>query len=491
MGVMRFHAFPTERITGEMLKQTYVSGLDRVAWPTQASVEGEELVLSRAVSDSGNVHLPWPTEDFGPLMLTTGALMERPAPYLLPLEIARGAIVQLRNQLCEWQVVGLSVPEAIQAKVAEAVVRFSWAAVTQDEPAVCAEHAEAALRLALAAADALAALYADQALAIRRRSGGKLETLLGADLGGTLLDNSTARQYLRTFNAAKVPIAWRDIETTEGSFSWSTSDHQIEWCRKHGLTVVAGPLLMLDAHELPHWFYLFEDDFESALEFASAFVRAAVQRYRGKVDYWVCAGRVNSSDAVALSERERVGLVARIVALVRALDPNTPRLVSFDQPRAEYLRERESDFPPLHFADALVRADVGLSGLMMEMNVGYWPGGSQLRHPLEFSRLLDTWSQLGLPLWLSLSAPSGDQEDPVALHREAVPARSWSPAAQEAWIARHVPLALAKPSVQGILWNQLCDSRPHDFPNGGLFDAHRKPKPSLRRLAAIRQTHLK
>ena len=177
--------------------------------------------------------------------------------------------------------------------------------------------------------------------------------------------------------------------------------------------------MLLDPRALPDWLYLFEDDFESVLDFVSAFVRAAVERYRGKVDYWICAGRVNTAEVLTLSEQERLRLVARTVELVRSLDPDTPALVSFDQPWAEYMRQRQSDFPPLHFADALVRAGLGLGGLMLEINVGYCPGGTLPRHALEFSRQLDTWSLLGLPLWLSVSAPSGDGDDPLAQRKAA------------------------------------------------------------------------
>ena len=196
MGMMRFRVFPTERITEEMVQQAYLSGIDRASWPVRTSVEGGELILQRSVSDSANLHVPWPVEGYGPLTLTSGSLMERPEPYLLPLELARGTIVQVRNQLSDWQVIGLSVPAAVPAKLAEAVERFSWAVVTQDEPATSAEHAEAALRAALDAGDLLAAAYAEQALAVRRRNGGKLASFLGADLGTTLLDNYTARQFL-------------------------------------------------------------------------------------------------------------------------------------------------------------------------------------------------------------------------------------------------------------------------------------------------------
>jgi hypothetical protein len=491
MGLMRFRVFPTERITEEMVQQAYLSGIDRVSWPVRTSVEGGELVLQRSVSDSANLQVPWPVDGHGRLTLASGSLIERPEPYLLPLEIARGTIVQVRNQLSEWQVIGLTVPEAVQTNLAEAVERFSWAVVTQEGAFTSAEHAEAALRLALRAGDLLAAAYADQALAVRRRNGGKLASLLGADLGTALLDNYTARQCLLSFNAAEVPICWRDLETTEGNFSWTATDKHVDWCRANGLKVVAGPLLMLDPQALPHWLYLFEDDFESVLDFVSTFIRAAVDRYRGSVDYWICAGRVNDAEVLVLSEQERLRLVARSVELVRTLDPGTPTLVSFDRPWAEYMRERESDFPPLHFADALIRAGFGVEGLMLEINVGYSPGGTLPRHPLEFSRMLDTWSLFGLPLWLSLSAPSAYHEDPLAQRKVVLPPDSWSLAAQQAWVARFVPLALAKPAVQGVFWNQLRDSQPHDFPHGGLFNDRRQAKPALRTLAAIRQTYLK
>ncbi|MBU4270275.1 MAG: endo-1,4-beta-xylanase [Planctomycetes bacterium] len=506
--MMRFRVFPAERNTEQLARQAYLAGIDRTSWPVRTAVEGDTLVLHRSVSDSANLHAPWPVEGHGELTLSTGSLIERTEPYLLPLELVRGTIVQVRNQLSEWQLIGLAVPKAVGGKLATAIERFSHAAVEQNNPAVSARYSDESLRAALEAANLLAAAYTEQVFAARRRekvsgtvcaehpkgrAGKRCPTpfpLLGAELGADLLDDHTSRQFLMTFNAAEVPICWRETESTEGRFSWTTNDRQIQWCRKHGLKVVAGPLLLLDHRDLPDWLYLFEDDFENVLEFVSTLVRATVNRYRGQVDYWICAGRVNS-DVLAMSEQERLRLVARTVELTRELDPDTPALVSFDQPWAEYMRERHVDFPPFHFADTLIRADIGLSGLMMEMNLGYFPGGTMPRHILEFNRQLDAWSLLGLPLWLSLCAPSAYHDDPLAVRKVALRPGSWTPAAQQSFAARLIPFALARQSIQGVLWNQLHDSRPHDFPHGGLFDDRRQAKPALRTLAAIRRKYLK
>ncbi|NLF06650.1 MAG: hypothetical protein GX594_01540 [Pirellulaceae bacterium] len=490
MGKMRFRVIPAERNTEQLANRAYLTGIDHTSWPVQVSIEGDVLALGRAVSESARLHAPWTIEGHGEVSLSTGSLLERAEPYPLPLEFARGTIIHVRNQLSEWELIGLIPPPAIGEKLAAAVELFSHAAVEGDNPAESARKAEEAIRCALDAGNLLATAYTEQSIAARRRDAARPLGLLGAEIGNDLLDDYTARQFIMSFNAAQVPIGWRETESTEGHFSWKINDRQIDWCRKHGLKVAAGPLLLLDHRDLPDWLYLFEEDFENIVEFVSTFVRAAVERYRGRVDYWICAGRVNS-DVLSLSEQERLRLAARTVELVRDLDPDTPALVSFDQPWAEYMRERHDDFPPFYFADALLRADIGLTGLMLEMNVGFTPGGTMARHILEYGRQLDSWSVLGVPLWLSLCAPSGHHDDPLAVRKITLPPGNWTPAAQQVFAARLIPFALARPMVRGVLWNQLLDARPHDFPHGGLFDDRRQAKPALRTLAAIKRKLLK
>ena len=62
--------------------------------------------------------------------------------------------------------------------------------------------------------------------------------------------------------------------------------------------------------------------------------------------------------ALGLGEEARLQLAAKAIAVVRQLDPTTPLVVTFDQPWAEYLATEQLDLAPMHFADALVRADL-------------------------------------------------------------------------------------------------------------------------------------
>jgi hypothetical protein len=157
------------------------------------------------------------------------------------------------------------------------------------------------------------------------------------------------------------------------------------------------------------------------------------------------------------------------------------------------LAHEQLDLAPLHFADALVRADLGLSGIGLELNVGYHPGGSVHRGPLAISRLIDNWSLLELPLLVTLTYPSSSSEDPQANSKIRVLSGETSeiaPKSQREWVERHVPLLLAKNVVQVVLWNQLSDAKPHHYPHAGLFDAADKPKPALDALKKMRQKYL-
>ncbi|MFC1597379.1 hypothetical protein ACFL5Q_05500 [Planctomycetota bacterium] len=490
MGLMRFISTP-DRIGDDTIEQAYLSGFDRIPWQVETRRVDGGLQLERLTSDSGSLHIPWAVEGHGRVTLSTATLMERPKPYHLPLELARGKLGQVRNQQADWEMIGLTVPAEVRDKVAESLGHFAQAAVIDHHSERSINLADEAVRLALDAANMLSACYAEQVLGGRREDARRLGTFLGVDLGISRLDDRTARQTSETFNAANVPLVWREIETTQGHYHWDLVDEQMAWCQAEGLTVSCGPLLQFDARSFPDWLALYEDDFDSLLSFASEFVKAAVRRYRGRVDVWQCAGRVNTADVFSLSEEEKVRMAARAIELARALDADSPLLMAFDQPWAEYLSHKELDFPPLHIADALARANLGLSGLMLEINVGYHPGGTLLRDPLEFGRQLDYWSLLGLPLFVSLCVPSADHDDPLAQRQTKFEPGSWTPAIQESWVRRYVPLLLAKPYVHGIHWSQLRDSEPHDFPHGGLFDLRRHPKPALRQLASLRQAHLK
>ena len=489
MGLIRFLVPRPDQLPPGGASRAYITGLDEIPWPSRIVSTDDGLIVDRPPGESGSLYVPWIVEGYGETTLSTASLMERTQPYLLEVELARGTLNRLRNQLSAWEAAGIQVSPEMRRHLREAVREFAMAAVSQGRPLEACKLAGSALAATMKLMVALADVYSQQALAARRPNGSRLTTLFGADLGGTLLDEISARNFLATFNAGVIQFSWHDTEKTEGRYDWGRSDRQIEWCAAHNLKTCSGPLLRFDTAGVPDWLYLWEGDVEAVTGFMTEYVRATVTRYRGKVQVWQCAGRLNAGDLLGLSVEQKLKMAVRAVEIVRHNDNRTPAIVTFDQPWGEYVSQMEMDLP-LHLADTLIRANLGLAGVGLEINFGYHPRGTQPRDVLELSRQLDRWSMLGLPLLVSLVVPSGSGKDPLArLKPQPVPS-GWNPELQEQWAKHYVPLILSKPAVQAIVWNQIRDDETHDLAFGGLIDRQGRPKPAMAQLAAIRKQHL-
>ncbi len=495
MGVMKFRVPRRDRMPPDANERAYIAGMDDIPWRCRATWNDQGMNVERSEGDSGNLFVPCRVDGHGELMLSTASLMERPQPYHLQVELARGTLNRLRNQTCQWESLGMATPPAMRATVATAHQHLSWAATHQDSGDEAADRAMLAIDLALTAMATLSSAYVAQNLAARHQNLGRLNTLLGFNLGTSIPAEPIARQLVPAFNTAVVPLTWRDVEAREGKREWARSDQQIEWCRARGLKVCGGPLLEIDKWAMPDWMYLWgEDDEENFRACVVEHIQAVVTRYRGKVHLWQCAARLNLKNDFAQTEEERLRLAVLSIETIRQFDPRAPIIITIDQPWGAFMSREDCDLSPLHFADALVRGDLGLAGIGLEINLGYTPSGSEPRDLIEFNKQMDRWSSLGLPLLVTLNVPSDSGADPLARSsaRPLLYAENGqgTNAAQRAWSERFVPLLLAKQPVQGIIWNQLFDSQPHAYAHAGLFDAKDRPKPTLELLGTLRRQHL-
>jgi hypothetical protein len=491
MGQMRFRVHERDRMPEDALHRIYVAGAEDFPWSTRNAWVGDELVVSRSVDDSGYVYVPWRIDGHGLRLLGTTTLMEREQPYLLEVELARGLVQRLRSRVFIWEWLGMTTPPELADKLRTATAHFSRAATSQRDIPAAAAQANQAIAAALAVSDEFVAHYADQALRSRQKQT-PVVTLIGVSLGPGSPPVSMRRQLVEACSIVQLPVGWRAIENREGKRDWKATDEQLSWCQTAGLKVAAGPLLRMDDRGVPDWMYLWEGDDDNLARLLLDHVRAVVSRYVGRVHLWHVASRVNNGRLMSLDEENRLNLVARAVQVVRKLDPRTPTVVSFDQPWAEYLVEQDNDLAPWHYADALVRADLGISGFGLEINAGYWPRGTAHRPAFEYGKLVDQWSLLGLPLMMMLAAPSSADPDPLAtptVRPEPIVAADGRKAdSQSTWAELIAPLLASRPSVQVVVWNQLADNEPHEFPHGGLFDARGKAKPTLAMLRELRKS---
>ena len=453
MGQLHFVVPQPGCISQHAIQSAHVCGRDYLPFVSRVAMSSAgELTVDREEDESGTFHILWPTSDHGNLLLQTATLVERPEPYLLPLELARGTLNRFRNFLAEWKASGMTMPPAVNERLAESLQSFVKAVASQRAPEMSSQLASQSIDAALAGIDALSSAFVDQARRMRQQQTPKILPLFAGRLPDVVPDAALGSAFVAAFNTAALPFSWARVEADEGRQNWAITDAQVQWCQSQNLRICGGPLLELRRRSLPDWIYLWEGDFDNWLMVAGDYIRAVVTRYRGKVHFWNAAARLISGEALGLDEEQKLRLAVRAVEVIRSLDPQTPVIVSLDQPWARYMAHREAELSTLQFADALARSDLGLAGIGMEINLGTGAQATLPRDRLEFSSHLDLWASLGLPMLVSIAVPSAGDDFTLQT--------------QQRWIDDYLPILLARPIRAG------GDLEPTSRFRRGRFSSH-------------------
>lgn len=490
MGLMRFIVHPATLMSDwPEVHRGYLSAPDGRVFPTRIEIADNVVACRRSTSESAKFQVGWPIPGHGRPVICTASLPEREEPYLLAVELARGKIVQIRNQASQWEVAGMKIPTEFTESSVQAHRLFARAASCQDQPEESSRLACEALQLAFQAADSLTRSYTVQALAGRQQRYPQL-ALLGCELGEEPPPEIAEELFLKTFDAAVVRCSWPDIESVEGEYNWDSVDRQLAWCETHKLKVRGGPLIDLGPNGLPAWLANWEHDLLNVQSFVSDFVETAISRYMGRIRSWDVAARPNSGGALTLNEESRLAITARVLDVARQVDEESQLLVRIDQPWGEYQARGQHRLSPLQLTDALIRSGIGLAGVNLEVAMGYLPRGSASRDLLDVSRMIDGWSILNVPLHVTLAYPSSLDADPMATPDHEVDPHLCSNTPNEEhqaqWLEDFLPLLMAKPAVASVTWSTFTDAIRHEYPHAGLLHSDGVPKAAMERIMRFR-----
>jgi len=495
MGVMKFRLPPNDATRKEPdYRKAYFTGLDRTPGRLAVELRNGVLTCMRESTESGRLFVPWPIEGYGMPLVGTATLAERSAPYMLAVELARGKLNDIRNQVSDWIQLGLRSSPELERRLGDAQKAFVVAATNTDRVQECLQAAQASLDAASSAGDILMDAYTSQILQSRLSSTSRLPTHLGCVIEEPPTKATAALDWAGTFNMAHINVQWKQIAPSEGQYRWDLLDSLLSWSRKGGLAVEVGPLIEFRYGALPDWLALWEGDGETISGLVAEFVQQIVQRYRGRVPFWHLVHRPASGDILGLTEEEQIRITARAIQVARQADPGAQLAIGIDRPWADWMGSSHFQLGPLHVCDYLLRADLGLSAIAIEMAPGFSAPGSHMRDLFEFSKLLDLYSLLNVPLSVWMALPSAAGPDPLADPAVHVEAQQWPASLDEnlqaAWGAKWLALAVAKPYVRSVSWLQSTDAATHLYPHAGLLRADQTAKPLLPWMRLLRKQTL-
>jgi len=501
MGIMQFNVPLLDKFDPMFMGTSYISGIEGVPWAGRIDETDGGFSIERAIDESGKLSIVWPNREYGVSVLTTASLRCQTEPYWLPVELARGTLHRVRQRAFDWQRLGLKLPEAFTVLIEEAISKFIDAILlVPSSPYLACQKAQESIDAGMSASRPLCRSFMSQAIQFRIQQEKQLSTLLGIRLGCRPRWRSDAATTREACNTVEVAPSWHHVEADSDRIGYEVFDDQIKWAKEQGLRVVGGPLISLQPHAIQNWMYML-GDFDSLYQGACQYVQRTVERYRGQVSVWNVGSGLNSPNELGLTDEQTLQLAVGVVQAARRADPRTPVLITMDMPWAEYLGQRANAISPIHFSDALLRADLGLSGIGLEMNLNVSPGGSLPRDLIDVSDLIDQWSVLGVPLVAFVTTPSSSENDPEAFSKYRIVSdwklptlnHSDQPSAPLQPFATYaletIQMLLAKQTVHGIFWNQHSDRERHVYSNAGLIDSNGNPRPLLDGLSQLRHRY--
>ena len=447
-------------------------GSDGVPWESRVELDGNRLVITRDTAESGRLVMLWHVEGHGELALSTSTLSPGDRHYFLPLELARGCLARLQTQLNTAEVHGFRFSDDSRQLLRRAMSHFVNASLAQHDLERSSQEAHASLAHALT----LTSLMGQN-----ERVTTSPECRTGSTaVWGAVVHNSREAAHADSIdrilpNVVLIDRNWGDLEINPGEWVWDELDEIVRSLDADRFRVGCGPLLTLDRSGLPDWLYLWENDVEAIQSYVIAYVRKVAARYAGRFRFWLCTAGTNIDGALGLSEEQRLRLTVDVLESVRQSDRRTPVLVGVKQPWGEYLGRESQDLTPFQFIDILVRGDLGLSAIALQIQIDSCPGCTLPRDLLAFNQMIDQWSQLGLPLVILLSVGKKGQE---------ISAKS------QHWerVTQLLELFSRKSSIHGVVWEPFLDQADNA---GGLLTDKGQPKPVfdiVERIAVGRKT---
>ena len=527
MGILRFSVPDHAQYDSRFWESAYVSGaIEGIPKPSRNVLVDGVLSIDYDSEDTCRFSVPWPTKDYGPIVLTTASLKSTAVPYMLRLELARGTIHRIRSRAFDWEHIrGLRIPAAYHDLIEQALESFVQAVVEEGGGNGSSNYSQSAIDKAIEASRSLARAYTSQILQVRVTQEEKLQTLFGVQLPTVPNWQKFAQDLRPACNAVSIDLGIHRIPA--GANRLPEHDpvfEQLEWAKLNDLKVIGGPLVSFQMGKSPT-FANSTTNFDQLCRLIFTRVENIVQQCQGRVRLWDASSSLNISEQYELDDQQAFRLASGIIGTIRSVD-KSPIIFSINLPAAEYMKKANHSIDPFRFARSLIQVhDREIAGIGLDLNLHYWPHGTLPRDLIEISDLIDHWQFLEKSLLVRLTAPLSVDDDASALFKDSLVSNWRYPGSQ---VKAHVldanqdtdpdlfgthmdetnslttsrsktlppnglellQMLLCKPSVHGIIWSQTEDSSEHLFPNSGLYAMDSNRRPLVECMHRIRQQYV-
>ncbi len=472
MGQYRFAIPNSERFATDSLIAAQIVGLDGIPYPCKTVQHENLLLLNRNTDLSGRLLLPYTTTTHGELAICTGTLPESETPYLLDVELARGCLNRLRNQVSIWDEGGLRINDDFHQRLSRIIGDFASVVFQKGDPKripACERVLDETVELMFEITDEFSA----QIAALHNAQPKNIPVIAGSVFDGQVSATRRASQSAASVQRMTQPESLTG-ENGEAKFDLSQTTDVINWLNDPAAPTVriVGPLLQFDNTALPDWMPE-EGGFDARLDAAKQMCRKFGAEYQKRIKILHITSGLSGVGHQHFNYPQQLQMTLEMLETLDQVMPNTSMMVSFDQPWGERLSMATGGVQAMEIADSLLRYGARISAFGLEFNLDYWPHGTLMRDPLQWVDMIDRWSQFGLPLAAYLTAPTsanGKAKESITGRFAKTIRGSTESARHQQYLTTVFNFLVRRPAVNVVAWRRSMDNDNLRFPLSGLFD---------------------
>ena len=474
------------------LRNVHLIGADGNAIRAEIWFENGHIHCEKRESGTASLALQHRVGELGEMTIQTCLLPERDQPYLLNLELARHRLLTLLSKQEDWGMYDLGPDHPATKRIEAARRMFTEALCKQKDDAVKAEIiALDCLAAAVDGSEELALAHSEILLNRRKFNQTLPKYPVGAGIHFEPGHERLRQGLANNFDYVQLPTYWRSLAPEEGDFNFATLDAWVEWAGRNRTPILAGPLVCFESFCLPDWIYIWEHDYDTVRDLIYEFVEKLVNRYGNYVSVWNVLSGLHTNNHFALNLDQIMDLTRMATMLVKKIRPASKAIIELREPFGEYYAHNPRSIPPMTYADLIADSSLNFDGFAVRLLMGQSVSGQYTRDLMQISAMLDEFSGFNKPLYVSIAVPSepvtaemivtAQSDDPVD-DNSGYWRRPWSPTVQSHWLAAVYQIAMSKPFVEGVTWNEIIDHREIQLPLSGLVNEDLQPKPGFKRL---------
>jgi hypothetical protein len=461
------------------LDGAHLMGNDRVPLRAEISFANGELVCETRSRGAAALAAMWPVPGAGRVMLETARLMERPQPYNLHVELARGQLMRISQKREDWDLYDCPEGQPVYEGVDHAR-RLLVEALTAADDLAAARLAEESIAAGVLAGERIGIFRAASLLKRRQAPAGTPCRRLGCSLPLPQASDAGVQKLRGACDFAWLPFAWSTLQPAENKANTAPLEGALQLTRAHRLPVWGTAVLSFDEPLLPPWLKKAARDYDRFRDHVARHLRAVFKAFDGLVEAWEVITGAHACNPFRLNLDQLMELTRMAAMLARQASPRCPVLLGITLPWGEYYAHDPLTIPPLLYAELAIQHRVNFDAFSVQMQFGGQATAQYVRDMMQVSALLDRFGNLGKPVHITAAGVPSAGASPVSGYWHG----EWSEAVQADWLGDFTRVALSKPFVETVSWQCLADGVPPS-PAGGLLRADLSPKPAYERMIAL------